>query len=560
MKKSKKHSLYNILFEELTEGEVNALGGDGLIQLINQDAAAWKEKNQDKYESMPVENNPLNPSGDSEEKSYAVPLKLALNLKSKDIQNGAILLLLLNINKQSSLPDRLNQQFNFQTRTFNEQTLSGYLNALNSAKLNVIAIFAKLSDNRSALGAMYGKLYGNEMIMKIDPLAKPEENISTIRHELQHGTQNINSLALAYARALKNPKITNLSQIKRIDIGRDTGGRNYGTGSQLTGLRQHDANSLDAYQQKVSSDPASDEGLKNYITSVKNSNDPEIKNQIAYLGDDFEYTTWKSDFLDGIMNNFVERNYNNIFYQKFLDINGQKISANLSKPSEYSKLSPENRKIVQGFNQDRYSLKENLNVSSRRATSLADLANLIIKDVTVVGQADNLSGVGGADNFINTIMKLKPKEFIKNLATDLTKRLVDYANQKGFSAAAAADTTVAQQRGPGQQSATKQQAALARQQQQAAIQQQQAAIQQQKIATANAQAQQEQQFRTEMNIVPRNPRKHHPEDGFDEMTGQQIVDWQQYRQQYQQWLQARQQTQPTIAESNIKQLINYLLN
>jgi len=527
-----KFFLTNFLFE----GEVKPLGGDQLIEEIYKDALNWREENQDKYEEAAV--NSL-----IKEKIYQIPIGPSLNLASSDIASGVIFFDALNIKNNRNLLKSASTGFDYQTRKFKPEFLEQYKNTVQKTNMSLLVVFDKLSKDKSAGGAFYVDVSisvweQSTSAMRIDPIARPGEEIkSTIRHELQHGAQNINSICLAYARNLKDPKITDISSIAEIKSKQSAKG-SYGVGSTVTGLRQGQraGQSVANY----SADPQGDKVMQELLKSF----DPE---DIAYFGDDFEYTTWKSDTLDQIINNFIKK-YDTIINKKIMAINTKETGNVASKPAVFQKFDPDQRKMAKTIinSPTRKQLKENLNILSREPTSIADLANLIMKDFLV--SPSFITGIKGTDYFVKTVMSLKPKEFVRNMTIDLAARLKNYAKEIGATMASGAEQSTTQQQRGGRTVASKQIAQQNIQKKQAA-EQAAAEQQKQKQQTAAQQQQLEQQFRTENDIVPRNPRKHPPEDNFDDSTGQKILEPEQYRQQFQKWLAARQQ--PTIQTESI---------
>lgn len=527
-----KFFLTNFLFE----GELKPLGGDQLIEEIYKDALNWREENQDKYEEAAV--NSLR-----KEKIYQIPIGTSLNLASSDIASGVVFFDALNIKNNRNLLKSASTAFDYQTRKFKPEFLEQYKNTVQKTNMSLLVEFDKLSKDKSAGGAFYVDVSisvweQSTSAMQLDPIARHGEEIkSTIRHELQHGAQNINSICLAYARNLKDPKITDISSIAEIESKQSAKG-SYGVGSTVTGLRQGQraGQSVANY----SADPQGDKVMQELLKSF-------VPEDIAYFGDDFEYTTWKSDTLDQIINNFVKK-HDTIINKKIMAINTKETGNVASKPAVFQNFDPDQRKMAKTIinSPKRKQLKENLNILSREPTSIADLANLIMKDFLV--SPSFITGIKVTDYFVKTVMSLKPKEFVRNMTIDLAARLKNYAKEIGATMASGAEQSTTQQQRGGRTVASKQIAQQNIQKKQAA---EQAAADQQskKQQTAAQQQQLEQQFRTENHIVPRNPRKHPPEDNFDDSTGQKILEPEQYRQQFQKWLAARQQ--PVIQTESI---------
>lgn len=527
-----KFFLTNFLFE----GEVKPLGGDQLIEEIYKDALNWREENQDKYEEAAVDSL-------KKEKIYQIPIGPSLNLASPDIANGVIFFDALNIKDNNSLLKKASVNFDYQTRKFKPEFLEQYKNTVQKTNMSLLVVFDKLSKNKSSGGSFFTAVSfdiweTSTAKMQIDPIARPGEEIkSTIRHELQHGVQNINSICLAYARKLKDPKITDISSIANI-ISKQSAKGSYGVGSTVTGLRQGEQ--AEQSVANYSADPQGDKVMQELFKSFDSKT-------IAYLGDDFEYTTWKSDTLDQIINNFVKK-YAVILNPKIMAINRKEYGNIASKPAVFQIFDPDQRKMARTIinSPARKQLKENLYILSREPTSIADLANLILKDF--LESPSLLTGNEQTTYFVETVMLLKPKEFVRNMTIDLVARLKNYAKEIGATMASGAEQSTTQQQRGGRTVASKQIAQQNIQKKQAA---EQAAADQQskKQQTAAQQQQLEQQFRTENDIVPRNPRKHPPEDNFDDSTGQKILEPEQYRQQFQKWLAARQQ--PVIQTESI---------
>ena len=264
-----KFFLTNFLFE----GKVKPLGGDQLIEEIYKDALNWREEIQDKYEEAAV--NSLR-----KEKIYQIPIGTSLNLASSDIASGVVFFDALNIKDNNSLLKNASVNFDYQTRKFKPEFLEQYKNTVQKTNMSLLVVFDKLSKDKSAGGAFYVDVSisvweQSTSAMQIDPIARPGEEIkSTIRHELQHGAQNINSICLAYARNLKDPKITDISSIAEIESKQSAKG-SYGVGSTVTGLRQGQraGQSVANY----SADPQGDKVMQELLKSF----DPE---DIAYFG------------------------------------------------------------------------------------------------------------------------------------------------------------------------------------------------------------------------------------------------------------------------------------
>lgn len=520
------------LLDLLFEGEVKSFGGDELIEEIYKDAIIWKEKNILNQNEMEIEPNiKIATQKESEIKTYEVNLNKVLDFNNKDILIGTLFLMALNLRYGTVLFKIA--KFNPKTKTF--ENIQEFKDILGDKILKLNVLFGNIKKPGIFLSAFSNKLY-----IGINPFQENAELKMTIRHELQHAAQVINSIALHYAREFKNPKITELSQIKMIDRTPNIKGA-YGVGSNITGLLQGVAAEETSRKFIQSKKETPDVEIQNFIEDLKN--DPKW---FAYLADDFEYATWKSDTLDHVMRGLI------VNYEDFINGILQRINSNLASKNT-------RRPQSQNFQQEN-KLQETVNPEflTKEPTSIADLANLIVKDI--IKNPRTFLPFSEA-NFIETIIKIKPKEFIGSFTTDLTKRLTDYANKKGFGIAASGDLTTPQQRGLGQKSTAKQQASQQRKEKQAARIATQSQIKQRDILAARTRKQQEEEFREETKITPRNPRKHTSDMNFDGDTGRKIVDPEQYRQQFQQWLETKNNqtvSASNLAERKLRNFINYI--
>ncbi len=216
---------------------------------------------------------------------------------------------------------------------------------------------------------------------------------STIRHELQHLTQRLNTYALKYGEDLFKAN-GDTSQIQQINLNFK---KDFGTGKQKTGLRQ------------VTQKAAREQGI---------GDDERMK---RYLGDDFEYETWMSDILDDLvrwlmsteiispaqlsMINYKEQNPNILQEQD-----------NIQKRKNIIQLA----KIMKKKPADVVKTYKKMPSFNTLATQVVSLMFRSDKDLEQFAKDSNMPDYVKA---IKTLKKLRPKEFAGDLVKNLELRL-----------------------------------------------------------------------------------------------------------------------------------------
>ena len=200
-------------------------------------------------------------------------------LDNNKIRNGLVLVNFANVQGQdiSKLP-ALPAQWDENAKTFKEDFIKNF--TAHPYKLDV-----EFDSKFEKMGRSRIMLIGKKPVfsIKINPwkhlqpgrtrrgkrLLDADQLKNTVRHELQHMTQRLNGLALGYGEQLgaSNGDFTQLKMIPLEDA------KVFGVGKDPTGLRQ------------VGSKRATEMGLSDAETIKR------------YLGDDFEYETWKSDII-----------------------------------------------------------------------------------------------------------------------------------------------------------------------------------------------------------------------------------------------------------------------
>jgi hypothetical protein len=322
-------------------------------------------------------------------KKLDVPGKEIFYLDKPKIKNGAALYFIIHGN--TGMPWQEGIEF-FKNKWdpksgAPEQILENFLKQPLEMKLFIEKDF-------ESLGAM-GADEKNGIYLILNPWEHSTIDLlkSTVRHELQHLTQRLNSYALKYGEELFKAN-GDTSQIQKLNLRFK---KDFGTGKQKTGLRQ------------ISKKQAREQGI---------SDDERTK---RYLGDDFEYETWMSDMLDDLVRW--------LFKKEFLKPMNLKIAA--FKEQNPNMLNEENNMAAR---KNIIAMAKNMNMKPmelikiyKSSSSLNQLATRYAKHVLtddhIMSEFAKDSNMRTYVKAIKTLLKLRPKEFAGDFTKNLELRL-----------------------------------------------------------------------------------------------------------------------------------------
>lgn len=516
--------LKSIIRKIIIEGEIKSAGGLETIKQIAGLAKKWIFKNYKDYDNQPIDSL-------EEVSSIEIPLNRILNYNSKDIANGSIFVLLFNILNVPEFSPKFIEKYDKEKLSFDSQFVDSFKNRT----VKITVVFHKRPPNKMADWA------GEINRLRMDPYqivmgdhdnSEPDWSKldSIIRHELQHMSQTLNTAAINYGSQLN--KIKDPTKIKKYIGVMELSDTAYGVGKQTTGLRQYDPESGNNLSKKI--DPKDDTWLRSILENPK---------LVTYLGDDFEYNTWKSDTLDAIMKTLIASDkevMNKINLKLFLD----SFSGKPAQLAAYIKQNPGLKNIYQIM----------LKNPTQIASGANDYAVKIIKEL----MDDPRKYARNSDNFIVLMKKLRPQEFVKNISSELTKRISEYAKNNNLIYLAQSGENESQQRGLGKMAAAKQKAAAGKKQYHLARVAELEQSKNQSNILAKARTSQEIKAQQALGISPFNPRRMSAEDNFDDNTGYRIVkDPKEYNRQIQQYLSTLNSSR-AITEKILKNLLNQL--
>lgn len=528
-------SLYSLLFE----GEIKPMGGEIIVNKVYADLLEYKKNNSNPENAKPLE------------KIYEIPVKDILELDSEEILIGSIFFVNLNVRNSPRELEVADRFFDSKTKKFEQSYLEDWKQQLNNIKVEIKVVFTAPNDSRSGAFASFTKRLTKNASAMVYINAFEHDSFSTLEHEFRHGTEKANNLCLTYSKVINSGHIKEPSQIREII---DPPVQSFGTGKKKIGWayvepgnEQSKAVTKKNISKFVKSEPEGDEKLSELLRNLlkkgvespsEKISDEEYTHQlIQYLGADAEYSSWKGDLLQSIMN-YVQNNpqinqiltgLNNSLAAKSSNVRSQAPVAD--KISTVRSQAPKER---------RTNLEEDLSqqqTSSELASSegIVDLSNKLIRSIIDNREILRTIDVRGDayDFFIDVMLKLRPTEFLNSLTKDLAIRMKNYAKQKGLTYLVANTESQTQTKGKRSDASLKQREQNIQKQKQA---QQQSQQQRQQIqATAKSAQELEAEFRSSAGVIPRNPRKHSPEQERDTTTGRKIVEPEIYRQKFEKW-------------------------
>ena len=323
-----------------------------------------------------------------------VPGKEIYYMNNLKIKNGSLLFNFLNIQKVSiDQLDEFADLWNNQTKKFD----AGLIDNPQPVKLNVAIIGGDGSLGSSSVGAD-----GLPLVIIRPNAHKNDEQIkNTIRHELQHTTQKINGTALNYGEQLvKNNG--NFSKITKITIS----AREFGTGSQKTGLRQ------------ISAKDAAARGIS------------EEEYEKSYLGDDFEYEPWLSDMLSDLLGWTIKTKIIKVkdlryalLKEKFPNFGNFPSKMNEAASAELQDIVNFSKQLNMQPNQVINAIK---NAGSFNQISL-HIIQKVLQDNRLLEIFATESGMPRYVNAVKTLSKLRKTEFTSDLLKNLEIKLRELA-------------------------------------------------------------------------------------------------------------------------------------
>lgn len=368
-------------------------------------------------------------SGNIRTKFFNLAAGEVVNLDSPDVLNGSVLLEHLNFEGNEKIPENVASQFDYKNRKFKDEFLANHKEYLRNKQITIAVNFILddqpvTSGNRtgaSMSNLVYKGVGGGSSVAKMnlhlmqDLEFQDSVDKQTLRHELTHFTQVINSLCLLYVKKLKNPTEKDIGSIKLIS---QVKSKLYGVGSETTGLTQNAENPKNPAAHHIKIDKyASGKGNIEKIKGIRQDINDVTPFTISYLGSDEEYETQKNDLV-----------------QKIIEIINQNI------PTRSFSLLFNNKPVDLKNNREFGSWP---NVSSRQITSLNDLIVLTIKDIV-----QNPRLIISHENFIKIMLRLKPKEFLRDLTNDLRNGLNTSLNRSGESMTQSRNTRKTKQLDP----------------------------------------------------------------------------------------------------------------
>ena len=201
-----------------------------------------------------------------------------------------------------------------------------------------------------------------------------EESKETIRHELQHLTQNVNSFCLKLGEKVINQNGINLQTISKdvvecYDLSKKS---TFGGGKTKTGLRQGDeVANYDSQtgketnlKKKLNLDISSEEGKK------------KAKN-LQYLLDDKEYKPWISDKVDSYIKKWQKYNQENIDRYKMLY--RYQVKFNLNESLSEEQQNKINKKKELNSLSKEFNMSYNDLIKTIKSFSIEDISNKLTK-------------------------------------------------------------------------------------------------------------------------------------------------------------------------------------
>lgn len=300
-----------------------------------------------------------------------LPLSDILNLKNDKISSGAIGLLVYNINSNPKMMKQMQAFWDKRKNLFDSKYTK------KNVENSFLPVDIHITDDQTNHGFISIE---NKKISFTFSIYAPIEKI--IRHELQHLTQIVNSLALVYYKDL----INNTNNIQKVSYHDYDEGKQYGMGAakERTGLLQPDQDI-----KKRAARAQKDKWYKQYFS------------------DDVEYETLLSDILQDSMAVLTNSNFKYIGGRVALK-NADIKEKMLDKNKRYKILKV-------------YAKKNNITPSQALKTinsskgyyELAfDFAKQLYKNKKLLGGTDS-------DLYFKYVSKIRIKEFAKDLINNL---------------------------------------------------------------------------------------------------------------------------------------------
>ena len=391
----------------LLEAELMPLGGQKAVDEIAEKAMKWlDEVNPFRYYSAPER-------AFSKGNRFFYSVKEILNYSSPSIDNGSVLFYFYNIlnYRQNDLKRSvIEKSFNKKTGRFNDEIIE----EVKKGKIGINVVFSKLkTGTNGSWNIGTNPSTGDFMYyLFIDPaqastglVPNPTRQLllqgikRTIRHELQHATQTFLDLIIHYDYQLKKEKnILNVAPVV-VRNPNDYKGQGFGLGKEVTGITQKDELPAKAIEVFKSIKTDGNKTLRQLL------NDEKMKKYLKYLGDDFEYTTWKSDMIERLALAFPDIDS----YLEEADKKAERLNQTLSQRKQTN---------VEGL--------------SEIPDNVYDIAVKLSKDLILNPKDFGMNESSMGYYFILLIQKLRPTDFYKDFSKDLAKRLASYAESKGF--------------------------------------------------------------------------------------------------------------------------------
>jgi hypothetical protein len=245
------------------------------------------------------------------------------------------------------------------------------------------------------------------------PLAARQNAIkflkSVIRHELQHITQMINGTALEYGQNyIKNNR--QFDKVEKINPGINWRKKEFGTPGAKTGFDQGGSQLAPGQHGPMMSPD-------------------EISKR--YLGDDFEYETWKSDLLDRYVDTLATamgRKFNTALMWAAWKMKYPQLNENSSS------IDTQRREILGLAKQMEVTPRDLIKFMKTKQdfnTLAGYWGRLFLEDPEWQKTVESASGMQIV-KAIRTILKLRPREFRSDFIKDLELRFQELAKENGY--------------------------------------------------------------------------------------------------------------------------------
>ncbi len=225
-----------------------------------------------------------------------------------------------------------------------------------------------------------------------------EEIKETIRHELQHLTQNVNSFCLKLGEKIINQNGINLQTISK-DVVEcyESKKSKFGGGKTKTGLNQGDEVA------NYDSQTGKETNLKKKLNLDISSEEGKKKaKSLQYLLDDKEYKPWISDKVDDYIKKWQKHNQENI--DKYKMLYKYQVQFNLNESLSEEQQKKINQKKELNSLSKKFNMSYNDLIKTIKSFSIEDVSNKLTKIL------------------LDEDMEIKIiKQYRKELSTDVTK-------------------------------------------------------------------------------------------------------------------------------------------